>query len=167
VNFVLVGCQGARLAMAMRDESKLAHATVGYVAGPDDMPRWGQLGCNGFILLDSEQRVVSRATAPFMEVRQLAFSHVEVLLRALLAGTPPPRVCPGQLVTLTGLVKRPDLNGARALCLREASPPGGRCVLQLLREPRGQLSIKEANLQLVAAEERGDEDEEEEEGAGG
>lgn len=54
------------------------------IAQQDNMPRWGQLGCNGFIVLDSKQQVVSPQTAAFLEVRSRAFRDVEQHLDKVL-----------------------------------------------------------------------------------
>lgn len=59
------------------------------------MPKWGQLGCNGFIVLGPDSKVVCKATSAFMELRELAFGHVETLVDALLQGESAPELCPG------------------------------------------------------------------------
>ncbi|MGB1600142.1 MAG: hypothetical protein ACPIOQ_45770, partial [Promethearchaeia archaeon] len=65
-------------------ELQLEHCTLGYIKSERDMPRWGQLGCSGFIVLDGDKRVVSKCTTAFLQMKSLAFSHVEALLDALL-----------------------------------------------------------------------------------
>jgi hypothetical protein len=66
---------------------ELKHCVNSFIADRAQMPRWGQLGCNGFIMLSSgEQRVLEAATSPFMQVRDLAFRHVEAVLDSELAG---------------------------------------------------------------------------------
>jgi len=52
------------------------------------MPTWGQLGCNGFIVLDGRHDVVSPCTKAFMQVRNVAFRDVESKLNMLLAARP-------------------------------------------------------------------------------
>ena len=101
-----------------KNRLNLTDCTVGFVSRQSDGPFWGQLGCNGFIILDGsdEQRVVSKATSPFNMVRTLGFKHVESLLNALLADQPLPLVCPGQFVRLHSLTKAPQLNDQIALC---------------------------------------------------
>jgi hypothetical protein len=136
------------MAQAMRRESKIATATIGFIARPQDMPKWGQLGCNGFIVLDSELQVVARRTSAFLEVRALAFSHVEALLQSLVAGRDLPAVCPGQVARLTGL-QQTAFNGKPALCLRAADQETPRYLVQLLDATRKQLSVKPENLTLV------------------
>lgn len=51
-----------------------------------DNPRWGQLGCNGFIVLDADGGVACRATAAYLDVGERAFAHVESLLDGMLGG---------------------------------------------------------------------------------
>tara|TARA_B100000767_G_C19413618_1_gene388995 strand:+ start:224 stop:358 length:135 start_codon:yes stop_codon:yes gene_type:complete len=35
-----------------------------------DMPKWGQLGCQGFIVGDSRHSIVCKSTSAFMQARQ-------------------------------------------------------------------------------------------------
>ena len=79
--FVCVSCAGANLSEAFGNELQLAHC-VNSVA--EQQPEWGQLGCNGFILLDKDMKVVCRKTAAFLQVRERAFEQVESLLSSLL-----------------------------------------------------------------------------------
>lgn len=143
--FVCIGCAGPATAEAFSTRLKLKHTTVA-VAATD--PTWGQLGCNGLIVLDRELNVVLSASAAFMEVRDLAFRHVEAVLDAVIAGTAVPRICPGQEVILDGLSSA-ELNGERALCLAAPGPgPDGRCAVQL--DGGRQLSVKSSNLVTAA-----------------
>jgi len=48
------------------------------------MPKWGQLGCNGFIILDGSHSVVCSATRAFLKVKEAAFRHTEMILSALI-----------------------------------------------------------------------------------
>mmetsp|Transcript_24158 Transcript_24158/g.63045 ORF Transcript_24158/g.63045 Transcript_24158/m.63045 type:complete len:360 (-) Transcript_24158:281-1360(-) len=138
--FICIGCAGPELSVAFSQRLKLRHTTVTVA---EDNPSWGQLGCNGFIILDSKLNVVCAATAAFMEVRQLAFGHVESVLDALIAGEQPPRVHPGMEVTLQGLAKG-GLNGEVAVCLEGPAGPEKRCTV-LLSTGR-KISVKEINL---------------------
>ena len=83
--FVCVGCAGAKLAEAFGSELKLARCHNTYIA---DMrrsgPRWGQLGCNGLIVLDAGGKVVCAKSKAFMQERGAAFAQVEALLLELL-----------------------------------------------------------------------------------
>lgn len=56
------------------------------------MPNWGQLGCNGFIILDANLNVVQTKTSAFLEVREEAFQEVETILARVLP--PPPMNIP-------------------------------------------------------------------------
>mmetsp|Transcript_13062 Transcript_13062/g.33549 ORF Transcript_13062/g.33549 Transcript_13062/m.33549 type:complete len:350 (+) Transcript_13062:531-1580(+) len=85
VAFVCVSCAGPALAVAFRDRLGLRHCHNAYVASEKHMPEWGQLGCNGFIVLDADMRVVCPATEAFLDVGpDRAFPHVESILERLL-----------------------------------------------------------------------------------
>eukprot|EP00457_Paulinella_chromatophora_P016590 gb/GEZN01017427.1/.p1 GENE.gb/GEZN01017427.1/~~gb/GEZN01017427.1/.p1 ORF type:complete len:178 (+),score=40.42 gb/GEZN01017427.1/:196-729(+) len=146
VHFICIGCAGKTQAKMMRDRMSLKHCTTGFVADKSHMPRWGQLGCNGFIVLDKELGIISAATAPFNMVRGLGFSHVEVLLGALLNQKPVPPVCPGQFLRLKKLQSSAALNGELGVCV--GPPTNERFPVQLLKSGR-QLSIKAGNLRVV------------------
>ena len=55
------------------------------------LPNWGQLGCQGFIILDGQGSVVCKTTPAFMEVEDLAFRYVETILGSLLSSRGPAR----------------------------------------------------------------------------
>mmetsp|Transcript_50007 Transcript_50007/g.143973 ORF Transcript_50007/g.143973 Transcript_50007/m.143973 type:complete len:384 (+) Transcript_50007:174-1325(+) len=116
----VLGDQSAyNLAREMSKQMKLTHCVNGFIDNEQDMPTYGQLGCRGFIVLDAEHRLVSPGTSAFMEVRGLAFDHVEALLSAVCSGRPTPRVCPGEYVILdTPPEQRPDLKGLHGMCLK-------------------------------------------------
>lgn len=109
---VLGDSSGAKLATEMGRESNLTHCINGFVDSQKDMPSYGQLGCDGFIVLSKNHQVVSPATAAFGDVRGLAFKHVETLLDALCAETPIPPVCPGEEVVITD----PMFHNQPAIC---------------------------------------------------
>jgi len=87
--FICVGCDGPGLATAFAKQLQLKKCLLTYCDSRNG-PKWGQLGCNGFIILDASGGVACRATSPFLEVRQDAFLHVESLLEGLLRQTPAP-----------------------------------------------------------------------------
>lgn len=128
-NFICVGCMGQQLSQQMGQDMKLANC-VNTVCDEADMPSWGQLGCNGFIVLDAEHEVVAAATSPFMQVRDLAFKHVECLVDALVGGKPVPAVCPGQFVHLQNL-SAASLNGELGVCLTQSEDDETRVAVQL------------------------------------
>ena len=97
--FVCVCCDGPELAAEFANQLKLTKCLLTYVDNANG-PRWGQLGCNGFIVLDAQGKVACKQTSAFLEVRELAFKHVETLLGPLLTGAPPPAFCPGQLLEI-------------------------------------------------------------------
>lgn len=84
VAFICVSCAGPQLASTFGNELKLAHCHNTW-ADEDDMPTWGQLGCNGLIVIDGDNNVVCKASPAFLEVKGAAFRHVETLLAALLS----------------------------------------------------------------------------------
>lgn len=81
--FICVSCAGPQLATQFGNQQRLQHCHNTWV-DQDDMPTWGQLGCNGFIILDSSHSVVCKASRAYLEVREQAFRHVETLLSALI-----------------------------------------------------------------------------------
>lgn len=99
VAFVCVSCGGPQLATTFGNELKLKSCHNTWV-DEDDMPTWGQLGCNGFIVVDGADAVVCKASPAFLEVKQAAFRHVETLLDALISSTPAakvPKLMPGRV----------------------------------------------------------------------
>jgi len=88
--FVCVSCAGPQLATQFGNQQRLQHCHNTWV-DQDDMPTWGQLGCNGFIILDSSHSVVCKASRAYLEVREQAFRHVETLLSALIVEKPVPK----------------------------------------------------------------------------
>lgn len=119
-NFLCVCILGdksaSNLSVEFAKELKLQHCVNAFIDNPRDMPEYGQLGCGGFIVMDGTHNVVSTCTSPFMQVRSLAFSHVETLLDAIEAKRTPPEVCPGEFVCILACEK--DIKGATAICLR-------------------------------------------------
>eukprot|EP00439_Symbiodinium_sp_Y106_P069177 s636_g11.t2 len=103
-NFLCICVLGDRsaygLCKEMSNQMKLTHCVNGFVESARDMPTYGQLGCQGFIILDKEHKVVSEGTSPFMQVRALAFQHVEALLNSVCKNLPLPDLCPGEEVQL-------------------------------------------------------------------
>jgi len=70
----------------MGQYAKLKKAKLGYIASESEMPRWGQLGCNGFILLDAQHQIACPQSAAYLQVREGAFRDLEARLQAVLAG---------------------------------------------------------------------------------
>lgn len=155
VAFICVGCAGPALAQQFGTELKLKFCTNSFVDQAGG-PRWGQLGCNGFIVLDAGLNVVCEKSASFLEVRGLAFKHVDALLDALVHDAIPPRICPGQQVFLAGL-KSTALNGQRGLCT-SLPDDRGRCAVSL-RSGR-HVSVQLSNIHILGEEINPVEDEE-------
>jgi len=173
VGFVCVSCAGPQLAGQFGNELRLKNCHNTWV-DEDDMPTWGQLGCNGLIVIDGADAVVCQASPAFLEVKGAAFRHVETLLEALLRSKPAPTLKSGRVdpsvgghcaevrfgadaaedleeeeVIVSGLSSRPELNGKRGRVLSEAS--NGRLQVQLEGEA-APLAIKRQNLTKAAAE---------------
>lgn len=148
-----------QLSREMSNEMKLTHCVNGFIDNDADMPTYGQLGCRGFIILDAKHKVVSKSTSAFMEVRGLAFEHVESLLDAVCTQQPLPPFCPGEYVELveppTG---RPDLRGMQGLCVKVEDDMvsfgflGGPLRGKMMRLPA-------SSLKKLDTEEAGSEDE--------
>lgn len=115
----VVGDRGAvSLAREMGKQSQLTHCVNGFIDNDAGMPNYGQLGCQGFIVLDPQHQVVSAGTSAFMQVRDLAFKHVETLLDAVCSERSPPAVCPGEYVMLTQApADKPKLAGQQGICV--------------------------------------------------
>mmetsp|Transcript_10610 Transcript_10610/g.20529 ORF Transcript_10610/g.20529 Transcript_10610/m.20529 type:complete len:353 (-) Transcript_10610:50-1108(-) len=115
----VVGDGAYPLAREMSKQMKLKNCVNGFVDSDDDMPTYGQLGCSGFIILDDKHQVVAKSTSSFMEVKNLAFQHVEALLDAVVAKRPLPRICPGEQVVLRDPpANQPRLKGAQGICVK-------------------------------------------------
>lgn len=111
------------LCREMSKQMKLTHCVNGFIDNDEDMPEYGQLGCKGFIVLDEHHRVVSASTSAFMQVKDLAFEHVEALLNAVVAHQPLPLVCPGEYMVLEQPPKeRPELKGSQGICVKVEGP---------------------------------------------
>lgn len=145
-HFLCIGCAGPQAAKMMKDRLSLRHCSVGYCS-QSQMPSWGQLGCNGFIVIDnsSQQRVISKATAPFNMVRELGFKHVETLVDAMIARRAIPAVCPGQVVRLRNL-QQAQLNNQLGLCVDNRQ--NDRFPIQLL-QARKIVSVRANNFVVV------------------
>lgn len=182
---ICVMMSGARqLAAAMGKEMRLTHCVNAFVEQERDMPQYGQLGCSGFIVLDNEHRVVSAKTSSLSVGKDLAFAHVETLLRCLLdpAGPrPPPRICPGEFVELVNHHDRspvPDpKTGApqRGICvgLDDAKKPGTKradeglfllvSFVDASGRPQKPRKVSLQNVRKLSEEEMDDEESDEEE----
>ena len=86
VAFICVCCAEPALAFAFRDRLRLQSCYNCFLGSEDSLPKWGQLGCSGFVILDSELRVFCPATAAFLDLREPAFRDVESKLQTLLSG---------------------------------------------------------------------------------
>jgi len=103
--FLCISCDGPQLASAFAMRLQLSKCLLTYVDRANG-PRWGQLGCNGFIVLDAQGKVACSATSAFLEMGERAFADTEAILDSLLSDASPqlmvtPGVDPAEL-ELTG-----------------------------------------------------------------
>ncbi|CAD7937663.1 unnamed protein product [Amoebophrya sp. A25] len=138
-----------RLALEMGNESGLDKAVNGYVTTNANLPRYGQLGCQGFILFDKGLKLKHKETSSFLQVKQLAFEHVESLLDSLVEQRPAPYLCPGEQCRIRGLRNRAELNGEQGICLND--PKDGSFVV-FVQRARQQIKVKMENLENLSRE---------------
>mmetsp|Transcript_37225 Transcript_37225/g.89505 ORF Transcript_37225/g.89505 Transcript_37225/m.89505 type:complete len:323 (-) Transcript_37225:260-1228(-) len=102
VQFLCVCVVAGNMALAreMGAMSKLTHCVNGVVERNEEMPSYGQLGCSGFMVVDSGFKVQAPCTSSFMQVRELAFKHVETVVDAVLKKQAIPSVCPGEFADI-------------------------------------------------------------------
>lgn len=124
MRFVCVCCAGPALAAEFGQTLQLRTCVNTWVL-PEHMPRWGQLGCNGLIVLDGEGRVACKRSPAYLDVREEAFRYVETLLSALVTdGTAAPSPAP----------KASESDGCGQLCSDGGGGgcDGGQCRLPFL-----------------------------------
>lgn len=167
VAFICVSCAGPQLASQFGNELKLKNCHNTWV-DEDSMPTWGQLGCNGLIVINGSDSVICQASPAFLEVKQAAFRHVETLLDALLSSKPAPKLSSGRVdgsvggacaevrfgedpdaeeVIVAKLSSRPELNGKRGRVLSQLQ--NGRLEVQIEGEA-SPISLKRQNLMPAA-----------------
>lgn len=119
---------------------KLQAATFGYIDNRRELPTFGQLGCQGFIVLDTKGNVVTLRSQAFMKVRQQAFKEVEGWLITMIGQ------CfeEGTKIKLHGL-SRPDFNGLVGV-VRGYDVIRARYHVQLDGTGEKTVAIKEENL---------------------
>ena len=83
VHFVCISCDGAELAERMGQQHRMRCSANGFIGREDNMPRWGQLGSNGFIVLDSELRILSPCTASTCNLVKRLFNLVTTVRRGI------------------------------------------------------------------------------------
>lgn len=115
----------------------------GYMTRP---PPYGQLGCGGFVVLDNQSRFLSPKTPSFMELRGLAFKHVEGMVDWIISERPKegvqssrlPRILPGDKVEVqSSVVDTPSSKlpqGASGVCV-EVRESGG-CKVFLMQSQK-------------------------------
>ena len=85
VQFLCVCVESFGVAQYFDRMFRFRHAINAYIPSREYLPRgYGQLGCSGFIVADSEGCFVSRKTKAFLQYGDAAFRHVEQILDNLL-----------------------------------------------------------------------------------
>lgn len=161
-NFVCVGCSGPQLSKEMGSRMRLKSCTNTFIETESEMPRWGQLGCNGFIVLAADGTVAHPCTSAFLKVKEHAFRHVEAVVDSLLAGSPVPSPCPGEVVRVGGRGWRAASRGQTALCVNAVDPADGMC--EVMTQSGKRMRVPAADVAVVSD---GDAHAEAEAGTGG
>jgi len=125
-SFVCVSCDGPGLATAFAKRLQLSKCLLTYVDEANG-PRWGQLGCNGFIVLDGNGKVACRASSAFLEVQERAFSDLEAILESILADA-----SPSSLLVNKGVEEFDRVTGG---CVKEEMPKRMRVALEPAATP--------------------------------
>lgn len=81
VDFLCISVVGKRTAEQFQTSLRLDTCTLAFIDGA--MPRFGQLGCGGFIVLDSDGTIVTPRSSSFLDLGEQAFRDVEALLGTL------------------------------------------------------------------------------------
>lgn len=112
VHFLTVSVAGEQLARTFNKQYTLKNVVNGFVARQEDMPTSGQLGCQGFIVLDKAGQVYIPKSLAFLDKGEAAFRDVEFQLKCLLAeDSAHPLLNKGEKVSLTRLYRTPAFNG--------------------------------------------------------
>jgi len=139
-SFVCVSCAGPQLAAQFGKQLKLK-TCINTWADEGDMPTWGQLGCNGFIILDGDRNVVCKQSPAFLEVRERAFEYVDTLLSSLIVQNPKPPS------TAAPSEDEQKFDGETGGCGKAANPSAKRPLEELAsRAPVQVASVKNAAL---------------------
>jgi hypothetical protein len=85
IGFVCASCSGPVLARTFGERLKLKYCNNVWLE-ENNMPTWGQLGCNGFIILDETHLVKCKATPAFLQINKEAFYFVEKMLNSFITG---------------------------------------------------------------------------------
>lgn len=144
VDFLCVCVESLEVALMFGRMFKFQHVTNCWIPNPADMPRYGQLGCSGFVVLDGDGKFLRKKTSAFLQMGEDAFRDLEyVVRRAMPTSTPPtPPLLhadypyrAGAAVSLDGLKNTPELNGQTGTILN-FSTSSGRFQVQLKKSGR-------------------------------
>jgi hypothetical protein len=90
VNFLCVCVDPNQDTALYFEREYLRHALNGWIPSRSYMPvGYGQLGCSGFVISDSNGNFVSRKTRAYLEYGEAAFRYVESILADLIPATTP------------------------------------------------------------------------------
>jgi hemerythrin len=76
-----------QVAMNFVRDLKIQNTFLGYFQQDNEMPKFGQLGCQGFILALPDGRVALPRSPPWVQYRASAFQWIEKLLESWKAGS--------------------------------------------------------------------------------
>uniref|UniRef100_A0A6U4JIG0 Hemerythrin-like domain-containing protein n=1 Tax=Phaeomonas parva TaxID=124430 RepID=A0A6U4JIG0_9STRA len=82
--FLCVCVEGRRVAASFQQAIGFRGAVNAFILLQADMPRFGQLGCSGFVVLDGDAKIVSPKTAALLDDGEAAFDDLEEHLNVLL-----------------------------------------------------------------------------------
>lgn len=142
---------GLRVCKEFGGSHNLKTVVNGYVKDMGDMPRFGQLGCQGFIFADPTGKVIHPSTPALMQFREQAFRWIEHMLKEYFRPTAAvddkPVFVDSIRVVLKGLVSRPELNGQKGFLAHKANE-SGRFVVRL--QSNGEMvSVKPSNFEEI------------------
>jgi hypothetical protein len=139
---------GLRICKEFGGSYNLSTVVNGYVKDMSDMPRFGQLGCQGFIFADPTGRVIHPSTPALMQFREQAFHWIEHMLKEYFRPAAAEKAVPIDSipVVLKGLVSRPELNGQRGYLAHKANE-SGRFVVRL--SGGEMVSVKPSNFEEI------------------
>lgn len=116
-------------------------------------PQWGQLGCNGFIIVDRNGKVICDKTLPFMEYREAAFEYLLDMLDVVLATPGSTEKIAKRLQSMPTVKQETNCNSggcSSGTCSlpkkRKCNDPDGKCSLE---KDSGQKSSEEAVSELA------------------
>lgn len=112
VRFLTISVAGPDLATTYAKQYRFKNVLNGYIEKERDMPMFGQLGCQGFVIFNQAGKMALPKTSAFLDIKKIAFDDVEFQVNTLLSDKDAGGLLEtGQKVQLARLVKAPRLNG--------------------------------------------------------